>query len=206
LLAFWGVAFALIAVPGPDWAFVLATGSRDRVVLPAVAGLVIGYVLLTGVVAAGLGALVAGSSAALSLLTAIGAGYLVWLGIALHRRPGSLHLGGGEPAASARRRLARGIGVSGLNPKGLLVFLAILPQFTDACGAWPVPVQLTALGLVFVGTCAAFYTLVGFSARAVLAGAPAAARVVSRVSGTAMMAVGLLLIVERVRHGLPEAS
>ena len=36
VLGFAVVAFALIAVPGPDWAFVLAAGARDHVVLPAV--------------------------------------------------------------------------------------------------------------------------------------------------------------------------
>jgi threonine/homoserine/homoserine lactone efflux protein len=194
LLAFWGVALVLIAVPGPDWAFVLATGGRDRVVLRAVAGLVIGYCLLTAVVAAGLGEVLARSPAALTVLTAIGAGYLVWLGAALLRHPAEPH----AAAAASGSRLLRGIGVSGLNPKGLLIFLAMLPQFTDAHGAWPVQVQLAALGLVFAATCGAFYTVVGLGARLV-SGTPRAARLTSRISGTAMIAVGAVLVAERIR-------
>src|SRR5919197_1511270 len=193
LLAFWGVAFALIVVPGPDWAFVLASGARNRVVLPAVAGLMIGYGLLTVIVAAGLGAVVAHAPEMLTALTAVGAAYLTYLGIALLGHPGSLPV---RPVAAASPVL-RGIGVSGLNPKGLLVFLALLPQFTDAHGAWPLRVQLAALGLVFTASCGGFYTVLGFSARAVLSSRPSAARLISRLSGTAMIAVGLLLIAER---------
>ena len=53
-------------------------------------------------------------------------------------------------------------------------------------------------GFAFVVTCGAFYTLVGYGARAILGARPRAARLVSRVSGAAMVLVGLLLLVERV--------
>ena len=46
MLGFWGVALILIAMPGPDWAFVIAAGIGARVVLPAVGGLMIGYSLV----------------------------------------------------------------------------------------------------------------------------------------------------------------
>ena len=59
----------------------------------------------------------------------------------------------------------RGIGVSGLNPKGLLVFLAVLPQFAAPHGAWPLAVQLGVLGLVFTLICAGFYLSMGCAAR-----------------------------------------
>ena len=36
LLGFAVVAFTLIVVPGPDWAYVLAAGTRDHVVVPVV--------------------------------------------------------------------------------------------------------------------------------------------------------------------------
>ena len=50
---------------------------------------------------------------------------------------------------SNRALLVRGIGVSGLNPKGLLVLLALLPQFANPRGSWPLSAQLGLLGLVF---------------------------------------------------------
>jgi threonine/homoserine/homoserine lactone efflux protein len=213
LLAFWGVTFLLIVVPGPDWAFTLAAGARDRVVLPAVAGLVLGYTLLTVLVAVGVGALVARSPLVLTTLTAVGACYLVYVGTSVLRHPRALHVDDGDaPITTGTRRMARagsaqpastaaivsrGVGVSGLNPKGLLIFIALLPQFTDPRGRWPATVQLTALGLVFVVTCGAFYALVGHSARAILGAKPAAARLVSQMSGAAMIIIGLLLLIQR---------
>ena len=53
LTAFWAVSFLLVLVPGADWAYAIAAGLRDRSVLPAVAGLLAGYAVLTAVVAAG---------------------------------------------------------------------------------------------------------------------------------------------------------
>jgi threonine/homoserine/homoserine lactone efflux protein len=53
------IAVTLILVPGPDWAFVLASGVRDRVVGPAVLGLMLGYAAITAVVAVGVGPVLA---------------------------------------------------------------------------------------------------------------------------------------------------
>ncbi len=203
LLAFWAVAFLLIVVPGPDWAFVLAAAAREHNVLPAVSGLMVGYSLLTGLVAAGVGALVGQSALFLTALTTVGALYLIYLGVSLLRQPGSPGTDANPSLSrpSTTSDMRRGIGVSGLNPKGLLIFVAMLPQFTDSQGTWPLPMQMALLGLVFVVTCGAFYALVGFSARAILTAKPAAARLISRVSGAAMILVGLILLVEvMVQH------
>ncbi|WP_244180098.1 hypothetical protein [Amycolatopsis pretoriensis] len=79
-----------------------------------------------------------------------------------------------------------------------LLFLALLPQFAHAGGAWPVTAQIVVLGLVHTTSCPAVYTGVGTGARTVLRARPAAARVVSRVSGAAMVGIGALLIVEQL--------
>jgi threonine/homoserine/homoserine lactone efflux protein len=170
LLAFWAVAFLLIAVPGADWAFTIGAGLRGRSVVPAVAGLVLGYTGMTLVVAAGVGALVHPAA------------------------PPSAP----EAPAGTRATLWQGVGVSGLNPKGLLIFVALLPQFADPDRGWPLAVQLAALGLVFVGTCAAFYLCLGTVARAVLLARPAAARAAGRLAGAGMAAIGAGLLVERL--------
>ena len=104
----------------------------------------------------------------------------------------------GPAASSDRATLLRGIGVSGLNPKGLLVFLALLPQFTTPHGSWPLTLQLAVLGLVFTLTCALFYLSMGSLVRRILAARPAVARLISRVSGAAMIVIGLLLLAERL--------
>jgi threonine/homoserine/homoserine lactone efflux protein len=201
LLAFWGLVVLLVIVPGPDWAFTLASGVRDQVVLPAVAGLLVGYCAITGVVAAGVGAVVAGTPVVMSALTLVGAAYLFYLGVGLVARPSAdgpiADLSGGG-RRSRWSVLVRGVGVSGLNPKGLLLFLAVLPQFTDPDHGWPEAVQLAVLGLLFVGTCGLFYTALGLCARTVLRARPGAARAVSRLSGAAMILIGLGLLAERV--------
>jgi threonine/homoserine/homoserine lactone efflux protein len=198
IAAFWVVALLLIVVPGADWAFVIGTVLGGRPVLPAVSGLVLGYAGLTIVVAAGVGAVVARSPAALTALTVAGGLYLIWLGARTFARPG----GPGPPAvaepATGRSVLVRGLSVSGLNPKGLLVYLAVLPQFTTPRGPWPVTAQLGVLGLVFVLTCGAFYLSLGSVARKILQSRPGTARAITRFSGVAMVIIGILLLAERL--------
>lgn len=196
LLAFWGVAALLIAVPGPDWAFTLASSAREATALPAVGGLMAGYVLLTGLVAAGVGALVVGAPGALAVLTVGGAAYLLHLGVRLVKDPGELELAhpgpdGGTPWWT---QAVRGAGVSSLNPKALLLFLALLPQFTDPAAGWPVPAQVGALGAVYITTCGLFYTAIGTGARTLAARRPGALRAIPRLSGAAMVALGLAML------------
>ena len=78
------------------------------------------------------------------------------------------------------------------------MFLALLPQFTDPRGSWPLPAQLGVLGLVFVASCAAFYLCLGSFARRILLSRPGAARVITRFSGAAMIVIGALLLAERL--------
>jgi threonine/homoserine/homoserine lactone efflux protein len=203
VVAFWAVALLLIIVPGADWAFVLSAGLRSRTVLPAVGGIVLGYAGITVAVAAGVGALVARSPAFLTGLTIAGGLYLAWHGTKTLARPSAPGGPADAPAADApagagRGTLARGIGVSALNPKGLLMFLALLPQFTDPRGSWPLSAQLGMLGLVFVASCAAFYLCLGSFARRILLSRPGAARVITRFSGAAMIVIGAVLLAERL--------
>ncbi|MCG5214871.1 LysE family translocator [Streptosporangium sp. KLBMP 9127] len=141
--------------------------------------------------------LVARSPLVMTALTVAGAAYLVWLGISTLARP-SAPRAGAEPAADSwMRQLVKGAGISGLNPKVFLLFLALLPQFADPDAACPVAVQIAVLGLVHVASCAVVYTGVGAGARRVLRAHPAAARMVSRISGAAMVTIGVLLLVEQ---------
>lgn len=200
LVAFAALALALVAVPGPDWAFVLAAGARDHVVVPAVGGILIGYAFVTLIVVAGVGTLVAAAPAAMMALTLAGAAYVVYLGVGVLRSPGGFEMADGAkpPAASLARQLLRGAGVSATNPKGLLIFLAILPQFTRASDAWPIAAQLAALGLVFMAACAVIYLPLGHAAHRLLGARPALTRLVTRASGVAMIAVGAGLAAEHL--------
>jgi threonine/homoserine/homoserine lactone efflux protein len=171
---------------------------KGRVVLPAVGGLLSGHLVATVIVAAGVGALVANHPVALSVLTIAGAGYLLWLGINLLAHPSTPHAEGIQASNSWKRWAIKGLCVSGLNPKVFLLFLALLPQFTDATAPWPVPMQMIGLGLVHTFSCGVIYLLVGFGSQVVLGARPAAARLVSRISGAAMIIIAVVLLIEQV--------
>ncbi|GAA1619221.1 LysE family translocator [Actinoplanes couchii] len=195
IAAFWAVSFLLVITPGADWAYAIAAGLRYRTVLPAVGGMLAGYLLVTAVVAAGVAALVARSPLVLTVLTMAGAAYLVWLGISTLMRPSTPQSGTAEAAESRLRQAVKGLGISGLNPKALLLFLALLPQFTRPTAGWPLAAQIGLLGLVHMASCAVIYTAVGTGARKVLRARPAAARAVTRFSGAAMMVIGVVLLI-----------
>ncbi|MFG1678688.1 LysE family translocator [Nonomuraea sp. NPDC049269] len=196
--AFWAVSLMFVVTPGADWAYAITAGLRHRTVLPAVGGLLAGHLAATALVAAGVAALVARSPLVMTALTVAGAAYLVWLGIGMLARPAAPQAGAEQAATSWARQMVKGAGISGLNPKVFLLFLALLPQFTDPDAGWPLAVQIVALGLVHVTSCAVVYTGVGAGARRVLRARPAAARTVSRFSGAAMVVIGVLLLVEQL--------
>ena len=198
VVAFWLLSLSLAVTPGADWAYAIGAGLRYRTVAPAVGGLLLGHLIATLVVAAGVATLISRSAQVMAALTLAGGGYLLWLGITTLMRPSAPRSGDGQAAMSRFRQAAKGAGISGLNPKVFLLFLALLPQFTDPRAAWPVAAQILLLGLAHVATCAVVYTGVGLSARAVLATRPAAAKVITRFSGAAMTVIGVILIVEQL--------
>lgn len=201
IVAFWAVTVLLIIVPGPDWAFTLGAAMHGQSVIAAVSGLVVGYAMLTGVVSAGVGALVARTPAAMIALTLIGGCNLMWRGIITLRHPPATAATMDSATAAAltpRAIVLNGIGVSGLNPKALLLFLALLPQFTAPRGPWPVAVQIALLGAIFTVTCAVFYAALGSLARTLLHTHRNAARAMGRMSGIGMLIIGALLIVKHV--------
>jgi threonine/homoserine/homoserine lactone efflux protein len=152
-------------------------------------------------VAAGVAAVVARTPAILTVLTLAGATYLVWLGVGTLRGATAPQASDHASVPSSRLRQAMtGAGISGLNPKVFLLFLALLPQFTDPAGTWPLAGQIVALGLVHVATCAVVYLAVGTGARAVLAARPSAAARVTRISGAAMVVIGIVLLIEAGAH------
>ena len=150
-LLFVLACIALILVPGPAQALVLAqtlSGGRKAGALSAV-GLNIGTLFHTLAAALGISAILAHSALAFSVVKYVGAAYLVWLGIRSLRSP--------TPAATATAPLPTGSGsslVQGvtagvLNPKVALFFLAFVPQFIRAEPTHPAW-AFVLLGSVFV--------------------------------------------------------
>ncbi|WP_269937735.1 LysE family translocator [Arthrobacter sp. HY1533] len=218
--AFFGfmvVALTLAATPGPDWAFAIAVGLRERSFVPAVAGMCSGYVLHTILLAAGIAALMTAFPALLLWLTVAGAVYLLWLGIKTTKtwRGASLSATGataigpsGElpapdaapatPSGSAWGSYLQGFGTSSINPKGMLVFVALTPQFIRPDAAFSVPLQSVILGMTFVVSTALVYSLVAGGSRRLLRSRPGAARGVTLSSGIIMCALGAILLVEQI--------
>ena len=200
--AFIVVAAALACTPGVDWAYSITAGLRQRSFVPAVAGLCGGYILHTILMVAGLAALLAGMPGLLGWITVAGAGYLLWLGISTLRswRGASFTAADavGRPTANQLRTFLQGMGTSGINPKGLLFYVALVPQFVSPEASLPVPVQSGLLGLTFVLLAGIVYTCVAILARKLLQSRPGAARKVTLASGVIMVALGVVLLSEQL--------
>lgn len=100
--------------------------------------------------------------------------------------------------AVERREFLKGLGTSGTNPKALLLYLALIPQFVDPAAELALPLQSLVLGLSHFGVSVLIYTLVALGARRLLRSRPAAARVVTLASGILMVCVALVLLGERL--------
>lgn len=195
--AFWAVSILFVITPGVDWAYAISAGIRGRVVVPAVAGLLFGHLLAILIVAAGVGVLVAGNPLILTGLTILGAAYLLWIGVNMLVHPSVPGSGEKQSSGSWVRWAGKGVCVSGMNPKVFLLFLALLPQFTDPHAVWSIPMQILALGLLHLVSCGLVYLLVGFGSQSILQARPQAARVVSRFSGAAMVLIAIGLFAEQ---------
>lgn len=152
LVAFSLAAFVLIAIPGPSVLFVvgrsLALGRKGG--LLSVLGNTLGELVQVAAVAVGLGVVLTQSVVLFTVIKFAGAAYLVYLGIRAirHRGEGATTA---DPArgSSTGRVLREGTLVGATNPKSLMFFVAVLPQFVDY-SAGAIPWQLATLGLVFL--------------------------------------------------------
>ena len=199
VVAFWGVSMLFIMSPGADWSYAISAGIHKRV-LPSVTGLLFGHLLATLIVAAGLGLVLAQHPQALMTLSLLGAAYLAWMGWQMFRQPAAPSAGEQMDDTHWGRWCWKGFCVSGLNPKVLLLFLALLPQFIRPNQDSSITVQILALGLVHIISCAAVYFAVGFASQAVLSARPKAAWVVGKVSGVMMVGIALLIAFEQLSH------
>ncbi len=140
---FFVVETALSLSPGPAVFYVVSQGVRGlRRTLPATLGILSANALYFALSATSLGALLAGSPRFFAIAKWAGAGYLLLLGSkalwAARSAPatalvGAASVGAASAGAAALRRVYGGaLGLQLANPKALLMFLAVLPQFIDA--------------------------------------------------------------------------
>jgi threonine/homoserine/homoserine lactone efflux protein len=197
-LLFLAASVAIILVPGPAPALVLATtlsGGQRAGALTAV-GLNIGTLFHTAAAGLGLSAILATSALAFSIVKYVGAAYLFYLGLRALRSK--------EPPPSGvapypgGSTLIRAVIAGILNPKVALFFLAFLPQFVDP-ERGPVFVQFLTLG-VSIALLDTLYELMLVrlvsSMRKRYQRSPRMAAWQSRVSGAVMIGLGLRLALQ----------
>lgn len=201
LVAFTIAAGLLTLTPGLDTALILRTAAVEgpkRAVL-AMVGILAGCFVWGGLVAFGLGAVLAASALAFAVLKWIGAAYLLWLGIGLVLRPrdrfevGTAAAFSGDDATWMRRGFLSNL----LNPKMGVFYVSFLPQFLpQAVPAAPFMLLLTAihvlLGVIWLGLLiAATQPIAKLLRRA------AVVRWLDRVTGGVFIAFGLRLALDR---------
>ncbi|QBJ77329.1 LysE family translocator [Aquitalea sp. USM4] len=160
LWAFMAAGLLLNLTPGPDTFYILgrSTAQGSKVGLLSALGIGLGSLGHTLLAAFGLSALLATSAMAFLAVKLLGAGYLLWLGVKMLRRPGSSVAGDAARLEAARpgKILREAFFTNLFNPKVALFFLAFLPQFVKP-GA--TALSFVILGLTFVATGLAWCTL-----------------------------------------------
>ncbi|WNG95236.1 LysE family transporter [Mycobacterium sp. ITM-2016-00318] len=152
-LSFVGAAIAIAVSPGAGAIQSMATGLTHGVRRGywSILGLEIGLMLQLALVAAGLGAVVTNSIVAFNVIKWIGVAYLVYLAVRQWRSATvDLREQVGKAMGGGRLSLVvRGFLVNATNPKGLVFFLAVLPQFVVPTA--PLMPQYLAIGATMVG-------------------------------------------------------
>lgn len=152
LLAFGAMSFLLIVIPGPSVLFVIgrALAHGRRAALTTVVGNTLGAYVLVAAVAFGIGPIVERSVIVFTALKLAGAVYLIYLGVKAFRERDSLStaLTADSPARNPLRTLWDGFAVGVSNPKTIVFFAAVLPQFVDPIRGHIV-VQMLTLGMIF---------------------------------------------------------
>ncbi|MFI8003305.1 LysE family translocator [Streptomyces sp. NPDC086010] len=201
LLAFAAVSLLLIVVPGPSVLFVIgrALSQGRRAALTTVVGNTLGSYVLVVAVALGVGAVVERSVVVFTALKLCGAVYLVYLGVKAVRERGSLHASftGGGSAGGSLRTLLEGFAVGVANPKTIVFFAAVLPQFVEP-RLGHVTVQMLVLGLVFNAlalTCDSAWGLVASTTRDWFTHSPERLARVGGVGGLTMIGLGVTVAV-----------
>ena len=197
--AFLVASILFIQVPGPSLLFTigraLTVGRREALV--SVVGNGVGVTVQVLLVAVGLGAIVAASATAYTVIKVIGAGYVIWLGIQAIRHRGEARRSLESEVAVSRGHAWRiGFLVGVTNPKTILFFVAFLPQFTNTA-AGHVGVQMALLGVVFgiMAICSdSIWALLASKARDWFARQPHRLDRLGAAGGAMMVGLGVTLL------------
>jgi threonine/homoserine/homoserine lactone efflux protein len=197
--AFAAAALVLIVIPGPGVLFVIgrALAHGRRTALLSVAGHAAGNWVVAVCVALGVGTIVERSATVFTVVRLVGAAYLVWLGIQAFRHRHSLArvLASAATPRGDVRAAREGLVVGVTNPKAVILFAAVLPQFVNR-SAGHVPVQMLLLSAISIVIGVASDTCWGLAASTVrswFARSPRRLGLVGGAGGLAMIGLGLTL-------------
>lgn len=187
---------ALMSTPGPSQLLMLSNSGAhgfSRGLFTAAGDLTANALQM---LAAGLGlaAIIAASGAALAVIKWSGVAYLIWLGVRMIRKakPDDPHLTSTQPKVSVRSLWMQGFITSAANPKAVVFFAALFPQFLSPEAAfWPQFLILSATYLIMDGL---FLSAYGLSASWIAKRFKGTARVwIERIGGGFMIGAAILL-------------
>src|ERR1019366_8832178 len=202
LLEFLLTVYVVILIPGPSVLFVVSRGIAlgRRAALATVLGNSSGFATQLALVSLGLGAIIARSDTVFVILKLLGAAYLVYLGVRNIRdrkaMAGLLRVRESEPKP-LRRIIREGYIVGVTNPKGLIIFTAILPQFIERSHGHAT-LQLLTLGALCIGLASlsdGAWGLGSGTARAWLGRSPKRLERLSATGGVMLVGLGVGLAV-----------
>lgn len=196
----------IILAPGPSVMFTVARGIAwgRLVAVLTVVGNALGMLVMSALLAFGVGPLLERSPLLFAIVQWGGGLYLIWLGIdALRHR--EMHAADmvdqGPVAPSAIKTVREGFVVGILNPKSLVFFAAVFPQFVDR-NTGSVSLQLMVLGLIFATIaviCDSTWGVLAGSARVWLVNNPRRLVQMRVVGGCVMLVLGALVVVTAPR-------
>lgn len=197
-VTFLVASILFIQVPGPSLLFTigraLTVGRREA--LLSVLGNALGLLVQVVLVAVGLGAVVAASATAYTVVKVAGAAYVVWLGVQAIRHRADARLAMASAAPVRRGHPVRiGLTVGATNPKTIVFFVAFLPQFADPGGS--VAAQTLLLGAVFGAMAVAsdsVWAIAAGTARDWFARRPSRLDALSATGGTMMIGLGATML------------
>jgi homoserine/homoserine lactone efflux protein len=200
-IAYATVVFVVIVTPGPAAALCMTHAAANGALrtTATIAGLLLSSVSLIGLSAAGLGAALAASGTLFTVIKFAGAAYLIYLGVRIWRSPPATIAQdiSDQPKAPGRPaelfRTGYLVGLS--NPKDLLFFGALFPQFMDGTGDTTTQlIVLSATWLIIAGVITFCYAVAGRRlARCLERLGPR--NLFNRLTGGALIAAGALLAV-----------
>ena len=193
-LLYAAAALGLSLTPGPNGLLALTHGALygTRKTLATIFGGLLGFAAVIGMSMFGIGALLQASADLLTVLKWVGGAYLVWLGIQVWRsEPLGIASSEASPVSKPTRLFSQGFLSAVTNPKGILFFVAFLPQFIDPNRSLFVQFLIMAATFVFVEFW--YELMVATLADRIQPWLKRVGKNFNRVFGSVFMAIGVLL-------------